>query len=66
MTEQVENIILEHIRVMRGDIALIKQDLRDVTLRLGSLEIHVGAFVAQLAHVPRDQNIQTSPAVIVT
>ncbi|WP_276570195.1 hypothetical protein [Thiocystis violacea] len=38
MTENVENLVLEHLRAMRGDIALIRDDIREIKTRLGGLE----------------------------
>jgi hypothetical protein len=38
MTEKVENIMLEHLRATRPDIAGIKGDVREVKHRLTSLE----------------------------
>lgn len=44
MTDNVENLILEHLRAMRGDLASIKDDTREVKGRLVSLEASVGAL----------------------
>ena len=39
MTENVENLILEHLRAMRADIVEIKRDMHDVKIRLSTLEL---------------------------
>lgn len=44
MTENVENLILEHLSVMRGDIAGIKDDTREIKQRLTSLETAVAGL----------------------
>ncbi len=49
MSEKFASLVLEYLIEIRADLATISQDLRDLTARLDKL----------------DQNIQTSPAVIV-
>ena len=38
MTDNVENLILEHLRAIRNDIGGIKDDVREIKQRLTSLE----------------------------
>lgn len=38
MTENINNLIIEHLRVIRADIGNIKDDMREVKHRLASLE----------------------------
>ncbi len=49
MTETVENLVLEHLRAMRGDIALIRDDIREIKTRLGSLENIVSSIKRDIA-----------------
>jgi septal ring factor EnvC (AmiA/AmiB activator) len=44
MTEQTENLILEHLRAMRADIGAIKDDVREIKSRLTSLEAAVAGL----------------------
>jgi hypothetical protein len=44
MSENTENLVLELLRAMRGDIGLIKDDIREVKARLGALEVGVGSI----------------------
>ena len=48
MTEQVESLILEYLRGIRADIAAIKQDIRELKLRVNSLETHVANLFADV------------------
>jgi hypothetical protein len=48
MTEQVENLILDYLRAMRSDIALIKEDIRELKLRVGALEQYVANLVGDV------------------
>jgi tetrahydromethanopterin S-methyltransferase subunit G len=48
MTEQVENLILEYLKAIRVDIALIKARLDDLTARVTSLENHVAIIVGDI------------------
>lgn len=38
MTENVENLILEHMKRMQADTAAIRQDTAEIKSRLGSIE----------------------------
>ncbi len=40
-----ESLVLEHLRAIRGDIADMKIDIRDVKHRMTALEIAVASFV---------------------
>ncbi|MCB1824391.1 MAG: hypothetical protein KDJ54_07375 [Candidatus Competibacteraceae bacterium] len=41
MADNIENIILEHLRAIRADIGSIKNDVREIKQRLTSLEAAV-------------------------
>ena len=42
--ENVENIILEHPRAMRADVAGIRDDMQEVKQRLSGLEAGIGGL----------------------
>jgi hypothetical protein len=44
MTAEIENLVLEHLRAMRADIAEIKDRLSHVDLNLATLGQQVGAL----------------------
>jgi hypothetical protein len=44
MTDNIENLILEHLRVIRADIGGIKDDVREVKQQLTSLEAAVAGL----------------------
>ncbi len=44
MTGNVENLILEHLRAIRADVAIVKDDVREVKQRLTSLEAGVAGL----------------------
>ena len=46
MTENTENLVLEHLRAMRGDIGDIKTRLDRIDLRLSTIEQTVGSLYA--------------------
>jgi predicted nucleic acid-binding Zn-ribbon protein len=48
MIEQVENLILEYLRAMRADVAQMKEDIRDIKLRLSALESHVANLLSDV------------------
>jgi tetrahydromethanopterin S-methyltransferase subunit G len=40
-----DNVVLEHLRHIRGGLDALREDVRDVSHRLTSLEIQVSNFV---------------------
>lgn len=44
MTDNVENLILEHLRAICADIGSIKDDVREIKQRLTSLEAAVAGL----------------------
>lgn len=38
MNGNVENLILEHLRNLRGELAATREDVRNITVRLGNVE----------------------------
>ncbi len=44
MTDNVENLILEHLRAIRADIGGIKDDVREIKQRLTTLEAAVAGL----------------------
>jgi hypothetical protein len=49
--ESVNNIIIEHLRAMRADIASIREDVREVKTRLTNVEHGQGTIVQHLGHI---------------
>ena len=48
MTDNVENLILEHLRAIRTDIGVIRDDITDMKLRVSSLEEHMAGMRCDL------------------
>ena len=48
MTEQTENLVLEYLRAMRADISTIKQDIREIKMRVASLESHIAGILGDV------------------
>lgn len=46
MTDNTENLVLEHLRALRLDVSGIKSDLRDVKARLASIESYIATLHA--------------------
>ena len=38
MTDNVESLVIEHLRLMRSEIGSIKDDVREIKTRMGSIE----------------------------
>jgi hypothetical protein len=44
MTNDIQNLIFEHLRAMRVDIATVKADTRDIKGRLSSIETYIATM----------------------
>ncbi len=49
MTDNVENLILEHLRALRADVGIIKADVRDLKLRMSAMENYMASFHVEIA-----------------
>jgi septal ring factor EnvC (AmiA/AmiB activator) len=58
MADNVENLVLEHLRVIRADIAGIRDDAREIKQRLTSLEAGVAALRRDNANLYGDVSEQ--------
>jgi hypothetical protein len=54
MADSVENLILEHLRSIRGDIASLAPKMDILTSRVGSLEEYVAGLRRDLALIHGD------------
>ena len=54
MTDNVENLILEHLRMLRGGQDRIEHELREVQARLSSLEAAVIGSRRDVVHTQED------------
>ncbi|HHW77103.1 MAG TPA: hypothetical protein GX399_08785 [Xanthomonadaceae bacterium] len=54
MVDNVENLILEHLRAIRADIGGIKDDVREIKQRLTSLEAAVAGLRRDSANLYGD------------
>jgi hypothetical protein len=43
MAEQVDNLVLEHLRALRSDMRDVKESLRFLTIRFSAMEGHLAA-----------------------
>lgn len=48
-TDNIENLILEHLRALRTDMSDIKADVRDLKLRMSSIENYMAIFHLEIA-----------------
>jgi len=48
---EIDNIVLEHLRHIRGAVDGLRDDMREVKLRVGSLETEVAQMTVRLAEV---------------
>jgi multidrug resistance efflux pump len=59
MTE-IDNLVLEHLRHIRGAVDALREDMREVKSRLGRLEINLAqAQVALAEHSTRFDRLET-------
>lgn len=51
MTDNVENLILEHLRTLRSKIDQIADDVREIKQRVVTLESGQGVITQQIGHL---------------
>lgn len=51
VTNSVENLVLEHLKAIRTDMASTKDSLKEITTRLGRLEVSVASLRRDNAHM---------------
>ncbi len=49
MSENIENIVIEHLRAMRGELASIKEDTREIKARVTSVEEKIASLMRESA-----------------
>ena len=49
MTDNIESLILEHLKAIRGDLDTLKSDMRDVKARLLTMKTYQAASHIDLA-----------------
>ena len=49
MNEKVENLILEHLRAMRADISLMKEEVGGIRAEMRAMKQHMAAFMSHEA-----------------
>jgi hypothetical protein len=50
MPDEPENLVLELLRAIRGDIAWLRDDVADIKHRLGTVEQQIGGLAATEAN----------------
>jgi chromosome segregation ATPase len=50
MTDEVQNLVLEHLKAIRLDIGTIKSDIRELTNRVGRIEISMTSLRRDIGH----------------
>jgi len=58
MSESVENLVLEHLRFIRGEIASVKADTREIKSRLAVVESGIAGLRRDGADVATTQAAQ--------
>ena len=48
--ENVENLILEHLRAIRADVGAVKDDVRELKSRMANLEAGQATMMQHLGH----------------
>ena len=51
MSENIDSLVLENLRAIRGDISLIKDDVREVKNRVTTLESGQATMMQQVGHL---------------
>jgi hypothetical protein len=55
MTGETENFVLEILKRMQGDMALMREEMRGMRVEMGGIKQHIAAFMAH--EVKQDSDI---------
>ena len=53
MTAELDSLILEHLRAIRSDLAEVKEDVRNIKIRMTNVEEQIGYLHTAVAGVNR-------------
>lgn len=51
MTDTIENLVLEHLRAIRADMASMKDDVREIKSRVNTLEAGQSTLIQHIGHL---------------
>ena len=51
MSANIENLVLEHLRAIRADMASMKDDVREIKSRVNTLEAGQATIIQQIGHL---------------
>jgi hypothetical protein len=51
MTDNIENLVLEHLRAIRADMASMKDDVREIKSQVNTLEAAQATIIQQIGHL---------------
>ena len=51
MTDNIENLVLEHLRAIRADMVYMKDDVREIKSRVITLEAGQATIIQQIGHL---------------
>ena len=51
MTDNIENLVLEHLRAIRADMVYMKDDVREIKSRVNTLEAGQATIIQQIGHL---------------
>ncbi|MEQ1558068.1 MAG: hypothetical protein ABL933_03900 [Methyloglobulus sp.] len=51
MTDNIESLVLEHLRIIRADMGSIKDDVREIKSRINTLEAGQATIIQQIGHL---------------
>lgn len=51
MTDSIDNLVLEQLRLIRSELGSVKLDIREVKSRLATLEVGQGTILQHMGHL---------------
>ena len=51
MSDNIENLVLEHLRAIRADMAYMKHDVREIKSRVNTLGDGQATIIQQIGHL---------------
>ena len=48
--ENIESLVIEHLRAIRTDVSIVKEDVKEIKNRLSNLEAGQGSIMQHIGH----------------
>jgi hypothetical protein len=64
MTDETQNLVLEHLRAIRADMSDLKEGIHNLQVRMTSIEENMGTMNRRLDYIDRVERIEQRLGIV--